>query len=118
MLNGLEARSPFLDLDIANFAMRLPPKLKYRSGKTKYLLKKSLGGLVSNEVLSRRKKGFGIPIVKWLREMDIDDSFENASKFGLSPSAMRLAWSEFKAGAADHRGLFWSWVVLDGYGKC
>ena len=67
MMHGLEVRSPFLDLEVADFARRLPHKLKIRGGITKYLLKKALGPLLPLDIIYRKKKGFGTPVGAWFR---------------------------------------------------
>lgn len=67
MMHGLEARSPFLDLEVANFARRLPHELKIRGGVTKYLLKKALEPLLPLDIVYRKKKGFGTPVGEWFR---------------------------------------------------
>jgi asparagine synthase (glutamine-hydrolysing) len=67
MMHGLEARSPFLDLEVANFARRLPHELKIRGGVTKYLLKKALEPLLPLDIIYRKKKGFGTPVGEWFR---------------------------------------------------
>ena len=60
MLHGLEARSPFLDLEVANFARRLPHELKIRGG-TKYLLKKALEPLLPLDIIYRPEEGIWHP---------------------------------------------------------
>lgn len=112
MLNGLELRSPFLDKNIAEFAMRTPPHLKYSKGKKKYLLKNALSEVLSDSIIKRPKKGFGIPTVRWLREMDFKNSLEIAEHAGLSSELLSIKWRQFKDGDRDHRGLFWSWMML------
>jgi asparagine synthase (glutamine-hydrolysing) len=67
MTVSLEARSPFLDHHLMEFAASLPEKLKLRGITTKYLLKRILKELVPQENLTRRKMGFGIPIGHWFR---------------------------------------------------
>lgn len=67
MMNSLEVRSPFLDIEVADFARRLPNRFKLRGGATKYLLKVALEGLLPGEIIHRRKKGFGMPFGEWLR---------------------------------------------------
>ena len=64
MQNSLEVRVPFLDDELVEFVRRLPHTMKYRNGQRKYLLKKALAGVVPDQVLERRKKGFGIPVTK------------------------------------------------------
>jgi len=67
MANSLEARSPFLDHQLMELIASMPPSLKLRISKTKYLLKKALKGFLPEEILNRKKMGFGIPIDYWFR---------------------------------------------------
>ena len=67
MAVSLEARSPFLDHHVIEFAASLPENLKLRGLTTKYLLKRVLAKLLPAENLSRRKMGFGVPVGHWLR---------------------------------------------------
>jgi asparagine synthase (glutamine-hydrolysing) len=67
MANSLEARSPFLDHVVMEFAAQLPVHLKLRGRQSKYLLKKTFADLLPRENVRRRKMGFGVPIARWLR---------------------------------------------------
>jgi asparagine synthase (glutamine-hydrolysing) len=67
MAVSLEARSPFLDHHVIEFAASLPERLKLRGLTTKYLLKRVLKKLLPAENLHRRKMGFGVPIGHWFR---------------------------------------------------
>ncbi len=67
MATSLEARSPFLDVEFAEFANRIPSKLKLKRFTRKYILKKSLKRKLPKGILYRKKKGFGIPLTKWLK---------------------------------------------------
>lgn len=67
MANSLEARSPFLDHKLMEFAASLPAQYKMKNFTKKYILKKALKGLVPDENLHRRKMGFGMPVGKWLK---------------------------------------------------
>lgn len=66
MAHGLEARAPFLDYRLVEFAASLPPEMKLRGLNKKWILKKSLSGRVPGRVLSRRKQGFNAPLAHWL----------------------------------------------------
>ena len=68
MAVSLEARSPFLDHHVIEFAASLPEKFKLRGLTTKYLLKRVLKKLVPVENLNRPKMGFGVPISHWFRD--------------------------------------------------
>src|SRR5213078_2495612 len=67
MTVSLEARSPFLDHHLMEFAASLPERLKLRGMTTKYLLKRVLKKFVPEENLTRAKMGFGIPVGQWFR---------------------------------------------------
>jgi asparagine synthase (glutamine-hydrolysing) len=67
MANSLEARSPFLDHKVMEFAASLPADLKLRGMETKYLLKHTLSDILPKEILHRKKMGFGVPIDVWFR---------------------------------------------------
>jgi len=67
MAVSLEARSPFLDHRVIEFAASLPEKFKLRGLTTKYLLKRVLKKLLPQENLQRKKMGFGVPIGHWFR---------------------------------------------------
>lgn len=67
MAVSLEARSPFLDHHLIEFAASLPENLKLRGLTTKYLLKRVLRRLLPEENLHRPKMGFGVPIGHWFR---------------------------------------------------
>jgi len=65
MANGVEARVPFLDRELVEFAYRLPPRLKLHGGETKAVLRQAVGDIVPAWVLARRKQGFGAPVAEW-----------------------------------------------------
>jgi asparagine synthase (glutamine-hydrolysing) len=67
MMHSLEVRAPYLDIELVDFVRRIPHQYKFRSGETKYILKKALGPILPREILYRSKKGFGIPIGNWLK---------------------------------------------------
>jgi asparagine synthetase B (glutamine-hydrolysing) len=67
MANSLEARSPFLDTALAEYAASLPDRMKLRWGRTKYILKKAFADLLPKEILHRGKMGFGVPLGVWFR---------------------------------------------------
>jgi asparagine synthase (glutamine-hydrolysing) len=67
MAANLEVRVPFLNREMIDMAARMPPRLKLRGLKRKYILKRALEGVLSKDVVWRRKAGFGAPIRSWLR---------------------------------------------------
>lgn len=69
MLHSLEVRTPFLDKALAEYVNSLPSHYKFHRGTTKRLLKDAAvrSGLLPPAIVNRRKKGFGIPVAKWMR---------------------------------------------------
>lgn len=67
MSHGLEARSPFLDHHLVKYVAGLPGNLKLRGWKKKYILKQALRDVLPPQVLTRRKRGFDVPIGRWLK---------------------------------------------------
>ena len=66
MAHSLELRVPFLDIKIAEFASKLPDRMKFGRGITKYLLRQSVKGIVPEATRNRKKLGFPIPLRSWL----------------------------------------------------
>jgi len=64
---GLEARSPFLDQELVDFALRLPLDFKIRGKERKYILRKALAKILPPDVLNRPKRGFQVPLAEWFR---------------------------------------------------
>lgn len=66
MKYSLESRCPLLDYKIIEYSFSLPHKFKYSKGEKKYILKDILYDLIPYELLNRPKKGFSVPINKWI----------------------------------------------------
>lgn len=67
MAVSLEARTPFLDYRMMEFAFRMPGYLKLRDGETKYLYKKAVSGLIGRDLAYRKKQMFTVPVGDWFR---------------------------------------------------
>ena len=67
MANSLEARSPFLDRELVEYAAGLPDDLKLRGGRTKVILREAFPDLVPPAIDRRGKMGFGVPLDTWFR---------------------------------------------------
>ena len=110
MFVSLEARTPFLDLDVAEYVMRLPAVLK----RNKYLLKKLMRGRIPDAIIDRPKKGFGIPLGFWLRGPlaewagNVLSPQKIAGAGVLRPQAVERLLSEHRRGKADHRKKLWT----------
>lgn len=68
MAHGLEVRSPFLDRELIELSLRLPPSTKARGLSLKRVLKAAVADLLPDEILHRRKRGFGVPLDRWFRD--------------------------------------------------
>jgi asparagine synthase (glutamine-hydrolysing) len=108
MMSSLESRAVFLDNDLVEFCRRLPTRFKIRNGQRKYLLKKAMQRLLPPTILARRKKGFGIPMVKWLRSLPAPP----LSVPGMRTQALAARWTAHRSGTADHRLLLWTSLSL------
>ena len=63
---SLEGRVPFLDHKFVELAMSIPEAVKLRHGSLKHILKEAVRGVIPDEVIRRRKQGFGVPVRDWL----------------------------------------------------
>jgi asparagine synthase (glutamine-hydrolysing) len=118
MANGLEVRCPLLDQEVVEFACRLPMQYKLRGLTTKYLLKKAAAGVLPEAIIRRKKKGFGIPISKWLggelKDFMLDHLAEQRIKrqgyFNYS-YVKRLIDDHLKK-KKDNRKLLWTLLIF------
>ena len=94
MAAGVETRVPFLDLDLVNFAARIPDKFKQKGGTGKWVLKKAMESYLPKEVIYRPKTGFGAPLRTWIKH-DLQELLRDT----LSPDSL------------NKRGLFSSKAV-------
>ncbi len=65
MAVSLEARVPFLDHKFVELAMSIPEAVKTRNGVLKHILKKAVRGVIPDELIDRKKQGFGVPVYEW-----------------------------------------------------
>lgn len=119
MAVSLEARSPFLDHHVIEFAASLPEKYKLHGLTTKYLLKRSLKRLLPAENLGRRKMGFGLPIGQWfrgrlqslLRETLLSDKAMNRGLF--RPEVVSQFVELHTRGERDYSHQLWTLLMLE-----
>lgn len=81
MANSIEIRSPIVDTQLRNLAMACPPELKVKGGEPKYIFKKAMEGLLDQDVLYRKKKGFCLPIQEWGSGIMLDFLDKHAVSF-------------------------------------
>ena len=119
MAVSLEARSPFLDHHVIEFAASLPENLKLRGLTSKYLLKRVLAKLLPAENLSRRKMGFGVPIGHWLRgqmQPFLRETLLSEKALGrgfFRPEAVTRMVELHTRGERDHAHQLWTLLMLE-----
>ncbi|MBU3679979.1 MAG: asparagine synthase (glutamine-hydrolyzing), partial [Candidatus Kapabacteria bacterium] len=114
MMNSLEVRAPFLDINLVNHVRRIPASFRYRKGQSKYLLKKALEPYLPNDILYRPKKGFGVPIGKWMSEGRIDLGHLANGKTGMNTRSINDQITAHRTNTADNRAFLWNMVVMAG----
>lgn len=118
MAVSLEARTPFLDLEVMELAMHIPAASRFRRGKSKSLLRQLAERYVPVECVRRRKQGFVAPVGKWIRE----DWPDLVDELVLGPHVEKRRWFRRKAlqqivdehrRGIDHGYLLWGLIVLE-----
>jgi asparagine synthase (glutamine-hydrolysing) len=119
MSHSLEARSPFLDHHVVDFAARLPERIKFRRGRQKHLLRRLLRRDFPRSFVDRRKQGFGVPLDKWFRDdlnemmrESIEDSTLVEAGY-LDRQAMRDVLAQHERGEANRQATLWGLLVLE-----
>lgn len=129
MAHSLELRVPFLDLRVASYAKRLPDRLKFYKGATKFALRSAFKMMIPTSTAGRKKLGFPTALAKWLKDdiylfessLMLENSF--AQKF-IKESEIEKLLAEHKKGQYDNsRKLFalymlnmWYEVYFDALG--
>lgn len=119
MASSLEARSPFLDYRLVEWAATLPADLKLRGRTSKYLLRRAMRHLLPAETLAGPKRGFGVPVASWLRGklrpwLEEILLTERALRRGyLRPDAIRRLVEEHVSGRVDHAKPLWALLALE-----
>jgi asparagine synthase (glutamine-hydrolysing) len=119
MACSLEVRAPFLDYELVEFVAGLPSRLKLKGLTSKYILKKALKNWLPDEVIRRPKKGFGVPIAKWvkgaLKEL-FEDSLQSdrIKREGfLNPQYVTALLQDHLMNKKDHRKHLWTLLVWE-----
>ncbi len=116
MMNSLEVRAPFLDIDLVDFVRKIPHDYKYRNGQTKYILKKALEPILPHEILYRAKKGFGVPIGRWFKEGSLSLENKVTLPYLHAPYIDGLA-ADHSACRMDHRAFLWNVWLLSSWSR-
>jgi asparagine synthase (glutamine-hydrolysing) len=119
MAVGLEGRSPFLDVDLLKLCFSLPSSLKIHRGSLKWILKEAYRGIIPDEVLDRKKHGFGVPVGRWWEGSAaplVDDLLLSPSaRYSeyLEPRAVRQVVEEHRSHRRDHAQRIFALVQLE-----
>ena len=114
MLASLEGRVPLLNVDFVDYVAGLPIEAKLRGGTSKYIFKRALRGVLPPAILNRPKKGFGIPVARWLRGplkaqlLDELDTTRLQRDGFFRPEAVAALIDEHMRGRRDHRKPLWT----------
>jgi len=121
MQHSLEARAPFLDHELARYALALPAALKIDGTRTKAVLKDAAHAWLPHEVVERTKQGFRVPLPAWLRgELApwAEDLLRRSKlrELGIFDFDHILdLWRRHRDGLADHSFDLWCLINLSGW---
>jgi asparagine synthase (glutamine-hydrolysing) len=124
-LAGLEPRFPLLDDTVVAFSSTLPPRLKLKGTRLRYFFKESLRGFLPEEIITKTKHGFGLPIGPWLqthqplRQIALD-SLSDLKKRGLvRPEFVdELTSTHVETHAGYFGTMVWILMMLEHWLKC
>lgn len=121
MAHALEVRSPFLDRELVEWAMRLPAGVRLRRFETKRVLKLAFEDILPHHILYRRKHGFGIPLDRWFRT-DLRDYVDamlrtpaSRTRSYLKPEALDRLVGEHGSGAINRGDSLWTLLTLEAF---
>ena len=118
MAASIESRVPFLDHPLVEFAARMPERMKLRGMTTKWVLRQAMKDRLPEEILSRKKMGFPVPVGSWFRGewRHLLDEFVTStralSRGHFEPDAVRAIVSAHLAGD-NHTERLWSLLTLE-----
>lgn len=119
MAASIESRVPFLDHKLVEFTARMPERMKLRGWTTKYILRQSMKGILPEEILTRPKMGFPVPVGAWFRgrfrsvidEYVLSERATNRNLF--DQEFVRRLVEEHQVGAGNHAERLWSLVNFE-----
>jgi len=119
MACSLEVRAPFLDHELVEFVMGLPSEWKLNGFTSKYILKKAMGNWLPDKVIKRPKKGFGVPIAKWVKR-ELRGLFEDLlsphrikEEGFLNPDYVASLLQDHLLNKKDNRKQLWTLLVWE-----
>ena len=118
MACALEVRSPFLDHELVEFAATLPWDFKLHGNNRKRILKAAFGDLLPNEIMNRRKRGFGVPLAAWLRttwRKQAEEALFDGPLFSegfVEHDPLLKIWNAHQSARSDWSYLLWTLLML------
>jgi len=121
MAFSIEARVPYLDYRIVEFALALDSTYKIRGTWTKWVLRQAAGNLLPPEIATKRSKlGYPTPMARWLRQdtekkaaEDLLFSGEFLRRELVDEDAARLYWSQHQSGKVDRSAILYRFIMLE-----
>jgi asparagine synthase (glutamine-hydrolysing) len=125
MANGLEVRTPFLDFELVNFCFSLPDEFKINPSIRKRIVQDAYRDFLPEELYNRPKKGFEVPLLKWLRkemrsliEDDLlSEKFVRDQNIFDYPSVAQLKKQLFSSNPGDVHARIWALIVFQWWWK-
>ncbi len=121
MAHSLEVREPLMDHELVEWLATLPSSLKIRGQEGKYLLKKAMEPLLTNDILYRAKMGFAVPLADWFRgplKQRVRDAV-------LGPRLAATGWFDrsylqhlldaHQSGARDYSAPLWTLMMFEAF---
>jgi len=118
MAVSLEVRCPILDHVFMEYVARIPSRLKLVGTNGKHIFKKALSKYLPNDILYRKKMGFGVPILEWLRA-DIKDYAKDivlnggATDAFLQHKYIEKLWNQHQTGLRNRATELWAVMMLN-----
>jgi asparagine synthase (glutamine-hydrolysing) len=119
MAHGLECRQPFLDYRVVELAARMPPRLKFRRGRGKRILREAFADLLPQPIRRRSKMGFGVPLDPWFRHELRDYARQvlldrrTLQRGYFRPEAAAELLDQHQQGRFNHGYRLWALLILE-----
>jgi asparagine synthase (glutamine-hydrolysing) len=115
MANSLEVRCPLLDHKLMELIAQMPSGLKLHNGRGKYIFKRSLERVLPREILTRKKKGFSVPLAEWFRgelqQLARETIFQSPDGV-LNNVFLGRCWKQHQSSQRDWSALLWTVLMF------
>jgi len=123
MAHALEVRVPILDHQLVDWISGLPPDYKLKGREGKYIFKKALEPVLSDEILYRPKMGFAVPLISWfrgplrekVRSSILGDRMMESGLF--EPNYLKTLVDQHQSGRWDHSASIWTLLMFEAFLK-